>query len=179
MTVTRLKVLAIPVGAIAFAIALTASRAAGAQSSVSSSRGLSLQGTWMVEVTLRDCQSNAALASFPGLVTFARGGTMVEVSSTRGLPPGQRSNGLGVWSHERRQTYSAHFVALINFDTPPGPPGPPGLLAGWQTVTGTIELTDRDHYAGAGTVNLYNSNGQLYRTGCSSSVGQRVVSPAS
>jgi hypothetical protein len=48
MTLTRLKVSAMAVGAIAFAIALTAPRVAGAQSSVSSSRGLSLQGTWMV-----------------------------------------------------------------------------------------------------------------------------------
>jgi hypothetical protein len=173
-----LKVSAIAVASIAFAITLIAARVAAAQPSAASSRGLSLQGTWVVEVTLRDCQSNAPLASFPGLVTFARGGTTVEVPSTRGLPPGQASNGLGVWNHERRRIYRAHHVALINFDTPPGPPGPPGLLAGWRTVTTTIELTDRDHYDAVGSVSFYDSNGQLYRTGCSSAVARRVVSPA-
>ena len=172
MAVGRLKGLATAVFTIAFACAVivVTPRIAGAESD-----GGTLQGTWRAEVTLRDCQSNVALASFPSLVTFARGGTMVEVPSTAGLPPGQRSNGLGVWRHVRGKTYSAHFVALVNFDTPPGP-GPPGLLAGSQTVTATTELTGRDHYAGAGTVKFYDSNGQLYRTGCSSSVGRRVRS---
>lgn len=178
MTMRRLKAwgLAVPTIALASTITLTASRTAGAQSLTSSSAGGVLQGTWLVTVTLRDCQSNAPRTSFPSLLTFAHGGTSIEVPSTSGLPPGQRSNGLGVWRHERDSTYNNSFVALINFDTPPGPPGPPGLLAGWQTVSGTIEMTDRDHYSAVGAVSFYDSNGGLYLTGCSSAVGRRLGS---
>ena len=103
MTVRRLKASGIAVATVAFAFALTAPGVAAAGSNASSSADRALQGTWLVEVTLRDCQSNVALASFPPLLTYAQGGTTVEVPSTSGLPPGQRSNGLGVWKHERRR----------------------------------------------------------------------------
>jgi len=126
-----------------------------------------------VKVTLRDCQSNAPLRSFPSIVTHAQGGTTVEVPSTAGLAPGQRINGLGVWKHERDRTYRVHIVALINFDTPPSPPAP-GLLAGGQTIRSTVELEDRDHFTAVGSVGFYDSNSQLYLTGCSSAVGERL-----
>ena len=158
---------------IAVAIILTASRV-GADSSESS--GGALQGTWVVEVTLRNCQTNAVLTSFPALLTHAQGGTSVEVPNARGFAPGQRTNGLGVWWHERDHTFRARIVALINFETPPNPPVSPGFLAGWQTLTTTITMTDRDRFESVGSVEFYDAHGQLYRTGCSSGAGQRLGS---
>jgi hypothetical protein len=160
-------------GIAVVAIILTASRV-GAQSSEPS--GGALQGTWVVEVSLRNCQTNAVLTSFPSLLAHAQGGTSVEVPNTRGFAPGQRTNGLGVWWHERDKTYRAQIVALINFETPPNPPVSPGFLAGWQTITTTIKMLDRDRYESVGSVEFYDANGQLYRTGCSSGAGQRLGS---
>ena len=44
---------------------------------------------------------------------------------------------------------------------------------GWQTVSHTVQLTDADHLASSGTNAFYKTNGELYRTGCSTSIGQR------
>jgi hypothetical protein len=75
------------------------------------------------------------------------------------------------------------MVALILFDTPanlPGTPGfdpsmpvSPGFFAGWQTVTHTVNPTDADHITSAGTNAFYKLTGELYRTGCSTAIGER------
>jgi hypothetical protein len=40
-------------------------------------------------------------------------------------------------------------------------------------VTHTLDLVDADHLASAGTNTFHDSNGAVYRTGCSTAVGQR------
>jgi hypothetical protein len=75
------------------------------------------------------------------------------------------------------------MVVLINFDTAanlPGTPGfdpsrpvSPGFFAGWQTVTHTVTPIDADHLTSAGANAFYKLTGELYRTGCSTAVGQR------
>ena len=141
-------------------------------------------GTWLVQVTLRDCATNNPLgASFNSLVTFHEGGTMSETPGGTAFPPGQRSPGHGIWSQRTRRTIAQRFVALINFDTPanlPGMPGfnpslpiTPGFFAGWQTVTHTLRLIDADHATSAGTNEFFKANGDSYRTGCSTAVAER------
>ena len=139
-------------------------------------------GTWLVQVTVRDCTTNAPLGpSFNSLVTLHDGGTISESTGT--FPPGQRSDGHGIWTQRTRRTIAQRMVALINFDTPanlPGTPGfdpsrpvSPGFFAGWQTVTHTIRLVDADHITSAGTNAFYKTTGELYRSGCSTAAGQR------
>jgi hypothetical protein len=80
------------------------------------------------------------------------------------------------------------MVALILFDTPanlPGTPGfdpsmpvSPGFFAGWQTVTHTVNPTDADHITSAGTNAFYKLTGELYRTGCSTAIGERFEYPS-
>jgi hypothetical protein len=71
--------------AVAMALALTGalvttpSRTAIALSNQSASE---LVGTWIVQVTLRDCATNAARGSFTSLVTFHRGGTVSESTAS-------------------------------------------------------------------------------------------------
>ena len=139
-------------------------------------------GTWVVQVTVRDCTTNAPLGpSFNSLVTLHDGGTISE--STGSFTIGQRGPGHGVWTQRTRRTIAQRMVALINFDTPanlPGTPGfdpsrpvSPGFFAGWQTVTHTIRLVDADHITSAGTNAFYKTTGELYRSGCSTAAGQR------
>lgn len=145
-----------------------------------------LAGAWAVQVTLRDCATNAAIgAPFNSLVTFHRGGTISENTASLAFAPNQRSSGHGIWTREGQggHTFRQRMVALILFDTPanlPGTPGfnpslpiSPGFFAGWQTVTHTLRLSDEDHATSAGTNEFYKANGELYRTGCSTAVGQR------
>jgi hypothetical protein len=141
-------------------------------------------GTWLNQVTVRDCTTNAPLGpSFNSLVTLHDGGTISESPGGMTFSPGQRSPGHGIWTQRTRRTIAQRMVALINFDTPanlPGTPGfdparpvSPGFFAGWQTITHTITLVDADHLTSAGTNAFYKANGELYRSGCSTATGQR------
>ena len=97
-----------------------------------------MQGVWYVQVTIRDCATNAALAApVHSLVTFAAGGTLHESVSGGGFAAGQRSDGHGTWAHIGGQTYDQRFVSLINFTTAPGPG--PGFEAGWMKIHHTID----------------------------------------
>ena len=143
-----------------------------------------LTGAWSVQVTLRDCATGAPLGPpMNSLVTFHEGGTISESAGGLAFAVGQRSAGHGIWSQKGRRTYRQKFIALILFDTPanlPGTPGfdptkpvSPGFLAGWQTVTHTVELVDANHLTSEGTNAFYKTDGTVYRTGCSTAVAER------
>ena len=169
MTSGTLKTRAIGT-ALALALGLVAASTASGESS--GWRGRTLEGTWYIQVTIRVCATGMPV---PGtqpvnsLVTFAPGGTLAESVGGGGFAPGQRSPGHGSWHHERGQTFSQKFTALINFASP----GPPPVEAGWQTVTHTVHLIDRDNLESSGTNAFYRSDGSVYRTGCSTAIGMR------
>jgi hypothetical protein len=152
-----------------------------AQSSASASQG-GLVGTWLVQVTLRNCQTNAPMGSFNSLVTSHRGGTISESAGGTAFAPGQRSPGHGTWAHREDGTYAQKMIALILFDSAPNLPGTPtfdpsqpvspGFSAGWQTITHTLRLS-ADQFASSGTNAFYKSDGSVYRTGCSTAIGRR------
>ncbi|MEP7117537.1 MAG: hypothetical protein ABI880_08150 [Acidobacteriota bacterium] len=132
-------------------------------------------GTWLTQVTLRNCQSNAPLGPpFFSLVTFNGDGTVGESAGGTTFAPGQRSPGHGSWTRVGAQTYAQSIVALVLFDTPAGYPVPPGgFLAGGQTITHTVTLLDPDHLTSVGTNAFYTSTLTQYRTGCSTATAQR------
>lgn len=144
-----------------------------AQANSSDSNAQRVEGTWLVEVTLRVCATGTPLGSVNSLVTFAPGGTLSESVGAGGFEPGQRSEGHGDWKHLGGGRYSQRFVVLIRFDTPPNPPSSPGFLAGWQIVTHTLELVDPDNFSSSGTNEFFDSSGHSYRSGCSTAIGRR------
>lgn len=132
-----------------------------------------LAGAWSVTVTLRDCTTGAPLGPpHQSLVTFENGGTIHESNGARGFAPDQRSEGHGSWTRLARKVYSQRMVALINFETAPQPPFP-GFLAGRQVIDHIVTLVDRDKLTSEGTAQFYDTQGQLYRSGCSTAVGRR------
>jgi len=103
----------------------------------SNSQGGRLEGTWRVQVTLRDCETGAALRPpAPALLTFGMGGTLTETTAV--FPPAVRSPGHGFWRHAGGQTYTAVSEAFI-FN--PGAP-PASARIGTQRLTQTIQLGD-------------------------------------
>ncbi len=150
-----------------------AGQAPSAQANNSDSNAQRLEGTWRVQVTPRVCATGAPLGTVNSLVTFAPGGTMSESVGAGGFEPGQRSEGHGYWRHAGGHTYSQRFVVLIRFDTAPNPPTSPGFLAGWLTVTHTIELGDPDNFSSSGTNQFFDTSGNSYRSGCSTAIGRR------
>ena len=165
------------------ALVMSSGRPGLAQSNNSASKN-GLEGSWFVQVTLRDCATNAQIGlSFNSLVTFHRGGTISESTSSQAFAIGQRSDGHGNWASEGHHTFSQRMINLINFTTAqnlPGTPGfnptlavTPGFFAGWVTVAHTLELDDADHGTSYGTNAFYKADGTLYRTGCSTAVAVR------
>jgi hypothetical protein len=172
LTVSRITRAAALAG-LTVALVVTSATSGAAQRQTSAPGGRTLEGAWVVQVTLRNCATNAALGSFNSLVTFARGGTLSESPGSVAFAPGQRSPGHGKWAHDGGNTYSQRVVALILFDTAPNPPVSPGFLKGWQVITHTVVLSDRDHFTSSGGAEYYDADGVLYRSGCSTAIGQR------
>jgi hypothetical protein len=90
------------------ALTMTSSMVSGQdiqdKQSSETSKGLesAIQGVWRTVVTPRNCQTGEPVApSFPGLFTFAKGGTMSEYGISPGLSPALRSPGHGVWQREQ------------------------------------------------------------------------------
>lgn len=144
-----------------------------------------LVGPWIVEVTLTDCATGNALPGTPftSLVTFNHGGTVAESTGGTGFAPGQRNAGHGTWTHIGGRTYLQRMMVLINFTTAPNLPGTPGFnpalpvgpgfFAGHQIVTHRFTLADADHASSYGTNEFFNTNGESYRSGCSTAVATR------
>jgi len=144
----------------------------------------SLVGPWMVQVTLRDCTTGAALGpAFNSLVTFQSGGTISESAGSTAFAPGQRGPGHGTWTDLGSQYYTQRMIAQIVFDTPanlPGTPGfdptkpvTPGFFAGWSVITHVLNVTDVDHASSFGVNQFYKADGTAYRSGCSSATALR------
>jgi hypothetical protein len=140
--------------------------AAGQQQDQSSKRG-SLEGTWITQVTQRNCQTGAAIAvPFLSSASFARGGTMTETTSSPAFYPAERGPGHGVWSHTGGQNYRASSIAFITVQ---------GVLAKIQVITQTIVLdTDRDTFeTPKATVQFFKPDGTLAGSGCATAVSWR------
>jgi hypothetical protein len=130
-------------------------------------QGKTIEGVWIVEVAQRDCATHAVRGTFYSLVTFVDGGTMYESPGGLAFAPGQRSTGHGTWTRLGDSTFRQRMVAQILFTTPPNLPVSPGFEAGWQVIDHTVTLSDPDHATSAGGAQFYRSNGELYRSTCS------------
>jgi hypothetical protein len=123
-----------------------------------------VEGTWDVQVTIRNCQTGAAIRTFASTTTFMSGGTLID--STSGTPQALRTPGHGVWEHISRNTYRSSFKSF-NFDAG-------GNFTGWQIVRHEANLNTRAaEFESAGTAEVYNANGNLVFTGCSTTTATR------
>jgi hypothetical protein len=156
--------------AIAAATLLSPARDVRAQgpddSGHAESQARKLEGTWRVQVTIRDCQTGEALQfpgnPFPALVTFARGGTLTSADSTL-----LRSAGHGVWWHTGGHTYKAVSEAFL-FNLA-------GIRTGTQRLTQVIEVgEDPDEFRASVSAEILSPDGNLIGTACATSVGRRM-----
>jgi hypothetical protein len=129
-----------------------------------SSGGGRLEGTWDVQVTPRNCQSGEAIRTFASTTTFMSGGTLLD--STSGRPQALKTPGHGVWNHIVGDIYRFSFKSFT-FDSA-------GNFTGWQIVRHEASLDPRAAgFESAGTSEVYNANGNLISTGCSTASGTR------
>ena len=128
------------------------------------SKGGKLVGTWDAVVTIRDCDTGAALNTFASITSFNQGGT--SIGSTSGIPQANRTPEHGVWRHVRGHMYEFTFKTF-SFS-------PTGTPVGYSIITHDIKL-DRggDTYTSAGIAQIFLMNGVQVAQGCSDAVGTR------
>jgi hypothetical protein len=123
-----------------------------------------LEGTWRVQVTVRNCQTGEAQRTFPALFTFAKGGTLS--ATTAGQPPALSTTTLGVWRHKDDHTYSAVSESFIF--------SPAGVWTQTHRLTRVIEIgNDADEFTDTIALEIFDTNGNLIVTGCGTSVASR------
>ena len=133
-----------------------------------SNRENRLQGTWRVQVNPKNCQTGAPLPSFSLLLSFARGGTLTEVMDSPAFQPGQRTPGLGVWSHTQGNSYKGVWDAFILFDSPA--PGP--FKRGVQQLRWDFEV-DGDQMTLEPSSQFFDANGNPLIATCATGTGSR------
>ncbi len=123
-----------------------------------------LQGTWRVQVTIRDCQTGAIQRTFPALFAFATGGTVT--NTTAGQLPALFTPGFGVWRHTGGDDYTAVLEAFVF--------GPAGVWIQTNRFTRDIELDrDADEFTDTIKLEIFDTNRNLIGTGCGTSIGTR------
>lgn len=127
-----------------------------------------LEGSWTVQVTQVNCETGAPLGSpFLSLLTFAKGGTLVETTSNPMFFPAVRGPGHGVWSYSKDHSFKAVSVAFITMD---------GALVKTQTISQSIEMKDgpNSFRTTSASVVFVPVAGGPSVTGCATAVGKRI-----
>jgi hypothetical protein len=114
-------------------------------------------GTWDVRVTVN------GQAPFPALLTFNRGGGVVETESD------QPGTGLGAWQRTGANTYAVAFKTFIF--TPTGDPG------GWVVVRSMVTLTG-DTLSGPFKFDVFDPTGKVVQSGSGTATATRFAIPA-
>lgn len=128
------------------------------------SNARALEGSWDLQVTLRNCQNGTPIRTFPGMNTFMRGGTMQETGA--GTPPSLRTPGHGVWSHLGGRRFST-VLQFFRFNAD-------GTYAGTQKARKQIELSRfASTYTSTATVEIFDANGNLIGTSCATETAAR------
>lgn len=144
-------------------LVLGAGLTAGAQSEDAGYHN-SLEGAWRVQLTVRDCQTGAALRTFPTLFAFAKGGTLT--ATTAGQSPALFSPNLGVWRHTEGHSYSAVHEAFVF--------SPAGAWIQTHRLTRAIEIgDDGNEFTDTVALEILDTSGNLIARGCGTSVATR------
>jgi hypothetical protein len=124
-----------------------------------------LEGTWRVEITLRNCLTGEPVQNpFPALASFAQGGTVTTADG--GSSPAARGTGLGTWWRVRAGAFRATTEAFL-FNG--------GARTGLQRVTQAIAVTaDGEAFNANVTSEIEDVNGNVLATGCATSIGLRL-----
>jgi hypothetical protein len=123
-----------------------------------------LEGAWRLQLAVRDCQTGAALRTFPALATFAKGGTLTLTSA--GQLPSLSTTWLGVWRHTNDHTYSAVSEAFVF--------SPAGAWIQTHRLTRAIEIgDDGDDFTDTVALEIFDTNGNVIARGCGTSVATR------
>ena len=127
-----------------------------------------IEGVWLPLVTIRDCQTQAEVVTFPSMELYVRGGGFVGFGAVRQSD----QIGLGVWRHVGGRTYTAQyqFFGYTPFGAPDGTPDGTMLK-----VTSTITLNAAaTAYESVDTGDLVDSTGNVLGQVCGTKAATRL-----
>lgn len=131
----------------------------------SRSQAKRLEGTWLTQVTIHDCQTGAIVREFPALNTFAQGGTLIDTTTAVG--PALRSPGHGTWEKIGGHRFRAFSLAFLF--------NPANVWTGTQTVTQAIRIgDDPDELTSTAMSQIFDTSKNLLNTFCSTAVAHRI-----
>jgi hypothetical protein len=123
-----------------------------------------LEGAWRLQLTVRDCQTGAALRTFPALAAFAKGGTLTV--TTAGQSPALFTPNLGVWRHTEGHSYGAVSEAFVF--------SPAGVWIQTHRLTRAIEISDDgNEFTDTVDLQIFDASGNLIAPGCGTTVATR------
>lgn len=123
-----------------------------------------LVGVWDTQVSLRVCQTGAVIRTFPSIGTFHADGTMMD--STSGIPQAAKTPGHGVWTATDAVNFIFRFKSF-SFDAA-------GNATGYTVITHYGRLRyGLDQYSSSGNAQVFDMNGNLLFTGCSTTTATR------
>jgi hypothetical protein len=126
-----------------------------------------IEGTWVVQLTFRNCVTGEVIGSGFAMNTFVPGGMML---GTPNGPPAAIRNGHGVWTYLGGTNF-ANRVGLWAYNPQTG------AFRGLQVVTRDIELdAGGDSFTSRDTDQLYDpaTFAPIGSPGCTTGVGRRV-----
>jgi hypothetical protein len=125
----------------------------------------SLVGVWVTEVTRRNCDTGAPIATNRIQVTFAEDGTFLETIG----PSAIRSPGNGIWKREHGWNEYSSAQRFMRYDGA-------GVFVGSGVVRAAITLDETgDHYTSTATNDVLDVNGNVIGSGCATSVSTRFT----
>lgn len=123
-----------------------------------------IEGFWQSSVSLKNCDSGAALGGFRGLTIFNAGGT---TNADNNQPAPTKGTAVGTWKKIASGSYTADFRFWRY--------GPDGLSTGQQRLTRTITLAaDGKSLTSTIVTQSLDAADNVVQTACGTETGARV-----
>ena len=127
-----------------------------------------IEGVWLPIVTIKDCQTDAVIATFPSMDIYVRGGGFIGFGAVRQSD----QIGMGTWQHTGGRNYTAQyqFFNYAPFGAPDGTPD--GTLL---KVSATIRLNAAGTaFTGSQTANIVDFAGNVLAQVCGTRTATRL-----
>ena len=127
-----------------------------------------IEGVWLPIVTIKDCKTDAVIATFPSMDIYVRGGGFIGFGAVTQAD----QIGMGAWQHAGGRNYTAQyqFFGYTPFGAPDGTPD--GTLL---KVTATIILNaDGTAFEGSQTGDVVDFAGNVLGHVCGTRTATRL-----
>ena len=137
---------------------------AGSQTTLRAQGPHTLEGTWHVAVTVRDCKTGAIIRTVRSLQMFSRDRSFTETADTF-----LRGSSVGAWAHAGGDIHTATYW-FFRYN-------PDGTFKSIAEALDKISLSDDSHFTASGAITDYDANGNPISVGCFTHAATRLSYP--